>query len=1052
MPGAMRRQPVEKVLIRRSRGNETLTSLGFGEGLEPPYVGSYFFNVLLGALLFSCLIPLVQKNVWPKVLAACADPARAAQHLERLKAAGAAGVLKNTTAEQARILAALLSGSQVLSELLIARPDWLKNCLDADSLFHPRQEQGLRREVEGWLKPLLQTRDYPAAFAALREFKQRELLRIAARDLARLGNVTEITREISNVADVCLEGVWRLSLQQLQERFGQPYHLDAAGRWQPTAFCVLGLGKLGGQELNYSSDVDVIFVYSEEGFLFKEPPRKSETAGKGLTNHQFFKRLAEAIVAEVTRLTPEGVLFRIDLRLRPEGDMGPLARSLGGYENYYAQWGQTWERMMLIKARCVAGSHALAAEFLETVQPFRYPRSPGEWIVREVAAMKQRTEKEVVKAGELDRNVKLGRGGIREIEFIAQTLQLLHAGRLPFLQGAQTLHALQHLARYHLLPRQEVEHLSAAYVFLRDVEHRLQMENNLQTHTIPTERKSRERLAALMGFASLKDFENAHRSHTGHVRAIYDKILKTNEPAPEGGLPDRVDGAESEWKKILADHAFKDVDTSFRLLETFAHGPGYVHVSPRTVELALQLIPKLLALCPKQQPQIENQKSVVRIGDSALRTPHSAFLSDPDRVLARLDTFVTAYGARAVLYEIWAGNPSLFTLLLLLFDRSEFLAEAAIRTPDLVDELEQSGRLRRRKTAAEILADLRHGHDDEDQRLWLRRYHQAELMRIGLRDILGLADFEQNLTELSALADACLQYALEVALRKYKWKRAPFVIVGLGKLGGAELNYGSDLDIIFVAGSKIKNLPGAQKLAVEVLDLLSSHTGMGAAFATDARLRPDGEKGLLVNTLPAYEDYYRQRAQLWEIQALTRARPIAGDLAVGRQFQERIAILTDFSRPHPPVAAFHPGWKREIARMRQRIEKERTPAGKQRLAIKTGAGGLMDAEFIAQTLCLAHGWQEPNTLRALELARSNNALPAGDAGKLINNYRQLRRIEGILRRWSFAGETFLPDEDAPMYRVAVRCGFAGAAAFLKAAGQCRAAIRKVYERVFVEPD
>ena len=254
-------------------------------------------------------------------------------------------------------------------------------------------------------------------------------------------------------------------------------------------------------------------------------------------------------------------------------------------------------------------------------------------------------------------------------------------------------------------------------------------------------------------------------------------------------------------------------------------------------------------------------------------------------MLTRLDSFIEAYGTRAALLEMWNSNPALFELMLLLFDRSEFLAEVAIRTPDLIDDLVAGGRLRQRKTAPEILKDLRHGLDDADQFLWLRRYHEAELMRLGLRDILGLADFEQNLAELSALADACLQYALEVVMRKNKIKTPPFVIIGLGKLGGCEIDYGSDLDILFVTDAQAKDLPKLQRLAVEVMELLSRRTEQGMVFHTDARLRPDGEKGLLVNTLAAYENYYRQRAQLWEIQALTRTRPVAGNLALGEKFK-----------------------------------------------------------------------------------------------------------------------------------------------------------------------
>jgi glutamate-ammonia-ligase adenylyltransferase len=250
--------------------------------------------------------------------------------------------------------------------------------------------------------------------------------------------------------------------------------------------------------------------------------------------------------------------------------------------------------------------------------------------------------------------------------------------------------------------------------------------------------------------------------------------------------------------------------------------------------------------------------------------------------------------------------------------------------------------------------------------------------------------------------------------------------------------------MIFVADSKAKNLAGLQKLAVQVIDLMSSQTEMGVAFVTDARLRPDGAKGLLVNTLRAYEDYYRHRAMLWEIQTLTRARPISGNMELGQRFQEMAEALTNFSQPSLPLAAYTPNWKQEIAKMRQRIEKERVAAGKQALAFKTGAGGLMDVEFIAQTLCLEHGWHEPNTLRALQRAQSTQVPPGNDLALLIENYRKLWRIEGILRRWSYVGESELPDAPAPLYRVAVRCGFPNAAEFMKAVSQYRNSIRSVY--------
>jgi glutamate-ammonia-ligase adenylyltransferase len=971
-------------------------------------------------------------HVWQNALRACADPPRARHWLEKLQCASDAPQLKTVSTDQARVLTALWSGSQALSELLAARPEWIAMLLDTESLRGPRRAQGLEREVQSWLGPHLDSANYAGAHAKLRQFKQRKMLRIAARDLARLGTVREITREISDVADVCLETVYQLCARQLTERLGHPYHLKAGGPWQPTEFCVLGLGKLGGQELNYSSDIDVLFLYEEEGHLFKLAPRKGQKPGPGLKNHQFFRRLSEAIIAELSALTSEGVLFRTDLRLRPEGDAGPLARSLGSYENYYAQSGQTWERMMLIKARPVAGSVALAAEFLEMIQPFRYPRALSERILQEIADMKQRIENEVVKSGEMERNVKLGRGGIREIEFVVQSLQLLQAGRTPFLQDSQTLSALQRLVRYGVLPAGDTRDLTEAYGFLRDVEHRLQMEGNLQTHTIPSDPQACQRLAALMGFDSTGAFEKARQTHCRKVRRIYGAILQSRQPgAAEKSLPDFQEG-ETAWRQLLDEHRFRDSERAWPMLREFVQGPGYVHVSPRTSDLALELVARFLGLCHGQSQDLPHaQSGPVR-------------LSDPDRVLARLDSFVSAYGSRALLYETWVNNPALFELLLLLFDRSEFLAEIAIRTPDLVDELVLSGRLRRRKTSAEILEDLRHGLGDADQSVWLRRYYYAELMRLGLRDIAGLADFEQNLAELSALADACLEYALDAVMRQRKLRSAPFAIVGLGKLGGAEINYGSDLDILFVAGPAQKNLPRLQRLAAEVMELLSKPTEAGVTFLTDARLRPDGEKGLLVNTLAAHEDYYRHRAQLWEIQALSRARPVAGHAGTGRQFTELAARLSNFQTPSGPLAAFSPNWRSEIHAMRRRIEEERTPSGKEALAIKTGSGGLIDAEFLAQVLCMANGWHEPNTLRALERARDTHVIPESDAAVLLENYRRLRRIEGILRRWSFEGETLLPDDPAPLYRVAVRCGFSNADDFTNAVAGCRRVIRDVY--------
>ena len=302
------------------------------------------------------------KPVWEKILAQCIEPARARHYWDQLLATSAGFTLRHASEEQIRVLVSLFTGSQALSEQLVAHPDWVLQVLNPELLQHPRQIQGLRRDVSQWLVPALETKDWSGGMRALRLFKQREMVRIAARDLSRFASTMETTLELSNVADVCLESVYQLLWHQLTLRYGYPWHRDGQGRWQETGFCLLGLGKLGGQELNYSSDVDLIMLYQEEGFLFPVKPRKLDS-GKGMSNHQFFIRFAKELLTEIARPTDDGMLFRVDMRLRPEGESGPLARSLASYENYYAQWGQIWERMMLIKARGVAGSQELGRSF-----------------------------------------------------------------------------------------------------------------------------------------------------------------------------------------------------------------------------------------------------------------------------------------------------------------------------------------------------------------------------------------------------------------------------------------------------------------------------------------------------------------------------------------------------------------------------------------------------------------------------------------------------------------------------------------------------------------
>ncbi len=906
---------------------------------------------------------------------------------------------------------ALLSGFPAVVEIFTSHPDWLEAVLSEESLGKTRSIEELREEGGTLLRNA-----GPSALDPLRQFKQRSTIQNAARSLARFGSIEEITREISNVADVCVEAVTRICLREWISKFGQPWHLDSEENWQETDFCVIALGNLGGQEAGYSSEIELLFVYAEEGNVFRAAPRPNEQTGKGMTNHQFFTRLAENLIGELEKQTPDGTLFRVDVRRRPEGKSGTLARSLGSYENYYSEWGQAADRMALAKARPIAGSAELGADFLQMIQSFRYPRWMTSELLREVAAVKSKLEAEPVKEWEQERNVKIGRGGIREFEFVLQALGVLHAGRLPALQVANSLVQLARMERHPLLKRHEREEMAAAITFLREVQHRLQLEGTAPPDVIPTERQARERLARLMGFETVLEFEDAHQSHTNTVHRIFEKTLPVESERRAPALPHGdFDAEAAAWQKLLTRHGFREPAKACEILRTFLFGPEYAPLPPDAAERARQIWIRFLALCPKAD------------GQKAPRV-----LSDPDRVLARLDFFVYSYRARASLYELWVQTPLLLDLLLWLSDRSEYLAREAIQTPDILDELGLSGRLHHFRGVEESLAELHCGAGEPDQRKWLRSHFQSEAMAIGLRDILGYVDIEENVLEMSSLTEACVQYALEVVIRKHEMTQAPFCIVGCRALAGREVSYGRSIELLFVTDLGEAELPKLNLLANEFIELFSGRGDEDPLVAIQPHLK-------LVNTMESCEARYRE-LRLDDVLTIARARPIAGNMETGARFRQLAAeVLKAFQSRNVDA---------ELSQWRERVEREETPPGQERLAIVTGAGGLLDGEILARAASLAHGWDEPNTMRALRRAAKEGVLPAEDATAIWNSYAELRRIESVLCRWSFQGERVLPLDEPAQYRVAVRCGFSSVAEFMKSLKETRAALRSAYLRHF----
>ena len=852
----------------------------------------------------------------------------------------------------------LLALSTVCASRLRRHPDWLIWLAQPDVSLSRRGASQMVRDLHSFAGDALSADN----FARLRLWKGREMIRVALREVANVAPLEETTAELSQIAEICIRQVFLHWNSELRSRLGSP----------ATEFAVLGLGKLGGGELNHSSDVDVIFLYGEEGQI---SPR--------LSYHEFFNRLSSKIAETFSSSHPEGSLFRIDLRLRPEGSAGPLARSLESMAHYYYGFGETWERLALIKARRVAGDRELAYEFLRQHQPFVYPRSPTPDLLDEIAGIKRRIERDVVGHEALDRDVKLGRGGIREIEFVLQTLQFIHGARHAFLQEPSTLRALEAIAQLELLPATDVLELDRAYRFLRRSEHRLQIEAEQQTHTVPVDPNHLERLARSLGFDSKHAFTAELQCEMRSVHAIFRKVIA------DAPTPAKTEAEDLSW--------FTTPEQARRSLEQLARGSRSAHVSPRTRQVFRKLRPLLL---------------------QRLRR-----VADPDTTITQLVRFVEAYGLRNMLFELLVTNPKLLELLIATFDNSRFAVDILVRHPQLLEDTTRDGKLDGEIDLATHLENLRAASKPDESFGYVRSYRQAQLLRILLRDVVGLTDLETLCREHSAVAEACLVHLVE------SLGIDDLTVIAMGKFGGAEISYGADLDVIFV-GDDVR---AAQKL----LSIVAQPAAEGPLPRLDARLRPEGEKGPLTSSLESHRRYYAARAQCWELQALTRARPICGPAQQG---------FMDIARAAWHTAGQLPELFRQINEMLERIGRERG-TGNDFTDFKTGTGGIIEAEFLVQALQMRFNLWQPNWVCAVRDLSASDHIAGSDAHELITSYTFLRRIESVLRRYQNTSVSALPVEGNEIAQLAQRLGRKSPDDFMAGHQNARDTIHRIYRRV-----
>ncbi len=833
----------------------------------------------------------------------------------------------------------------------------------------------------------------------LRRFRKKEYLRISLRDLLRYGTLSEITQEISIVADVTLQIAYEVCNRDMEQRYGISQYADEDGNSGRCTFTVLGMGKLGGEELNYSSDIDIMYLYSTE---------KGETSKGLLTNHQYFVKLSEMISQVIGQTTDEGFVFRVDTRLRPEGERGDLASPLRSYEVYYESWGQTWERAALLKVRPVAGDEELGRAFLKMIQPFVYRKYLDFTAIDEISSMKTKIDKSIAVKGKDTRNVKLGYGGIREIEFFVQALQLLYGGKEPWIRERNTMRALHKLAQKGFISYDEEAVLSAAYQFMRRVEHMIQLVDERQTYVMPESPHDLNTLAKRIGYqdkSKNKAYEQLlkdYNSYTKSVRKIYDDLflkkgVKGEEGAETGKCEAIIGGVVSEDEAIdmLSEFNFRDPVKAYRNIMLLRDGAAFSHQTPRSRQIFLRIFPSFFA-------QITSS-------------------SDPDLALNNLESLISSVGARETLYSFFEENPQAVESVIRIFSSSEYLSKIVIRHPEIVDMFLDPEEMLKKRSKVEIQAELfsliEQCSSYAEKLDMLRKFKNTEEVRIGYIDILSYVSPGDASLYLSNLADVSLVCAHEIArdevCRVYgkpvcrtdgRISEAGFCILGMGKLGGEEISYGSDLDIVFLYSGdgetdgrqSVSNHEYFTHLSSKTMSALTSMTREGTVFKVDVRLRPSGSKGPLSQSVAAFRSYIEEHADIWELQSLTRTRVAAGDESLGQEIIETIhSVLYRTGRNPDDLAS-------AIRSMRRRMESEVSKENSEYYDIKAGEGGIVDIEFIVQYLQLLHGVNHPsirvtNTLTALESLYREKLLVKEQYTILKKSYIYLRTLESRLR-------------------------------------------------------
>ena len=800
---------------------------------------------------------------------------------------------------------------------------------------------------------------------ALRALRKRVMLHVLTRDLNGLSDLNEVMRGMTALAELAVRRAQIFTMQAMVEQFGQPL---GAERRTPQELLVIGMGKLGGGELNVSSDIDLIFIYPEDG----------ETNGpRVLSNHEFFNRLGRRLIALIADLTADGYVFRVDMRLRPHGDSGPLVMSFAALEEYLVVQGREWERYAWIKARVISPENsAHTVELEKLAQPFVFRKYLDFGAFDSMRKLHAQIRAEVARR-DRNHNIKLGRGGIREIEFIAQVYQLIRGGRDARLRIRPTQQVLQQLADDGELSAEAVARLDSSYVFLRNLEHRLQYLDDQQTQELPDDTERQTIIAEAMNYASYEALLAALDPLREFVSQQFETVFGEKQESSERTWW-RDDVTKEELTAALATLRYQDTSSLADILLQLRHGSRYRQLPESSQQRLDMLLPRLTELCAETTNRDDAlRRTLVMLEAIARRSSYLAFLAEYPKALPGL--------ARLLAASAWAGD---------------YLTQHPILLDELLDTRELYAAPDWSALDARLAAQLQaHVGDIEREMDTLRQFQQAQTFHLLAMDLQGLLPLEKLSDHLSDLAGLILRHVLRLSWRDARKKHrehAQFAIIAYGKLGGLELGYASDLDLIFLYDD---DHPDAgeiyARLAQRINTMLSSYTSSGRLYEVDLRLRPNGESGLLVSSISAFEEYQRQQAWVWEHQALTRARFCAGDESVGAQFER---IRNEVLRMPRDIAKL----RQEVIAMRQKMhDGHLNKTGL--FDIKHDSGGMVDIEFMVQFLVLAHSAAHPEltankgNIALLEMAANLKLIDSGISGKVRELYRELRRVQHQMR-------------------------------------------------------